>query len=64
VIVVDASAGLSALLSDGQARRSLALEQLHAPHPVDSEVCSGLRRRVAAGQIRVELYELVTTLAG
>jgi predicted nucleic acid-binding protein len=51
VIVVDASAALSALLNDGPARRSLAAEQLHAPHLVDSEVASGLRRRVAAQQL-------------
>jgi predicted nucleic acid-binding protein len=51
VIVVDASAALSGLLNDGPARQALAGEQLHAPHLVDSEVASGLRRRVAAGQI-------------
>lgn len=51
MIVVDASAALSALLNDGPARRSLAAEQLHAPHLVDSEVASGLRRRVAAQQL-------------
>lgn len=51
MIVVDASAALSALLNDGPARRSLAAEQLHAPHLIDSEVASGLRRRVAARQL-------------
>lgn len=51
MIVVDASAALSALLKDGRARRTLAAEQLHAPHLVDSEVASGLRRKVIAGQI-------------
>lgn len=49
MIVVDASAALSGLLNDGPAREVLATEQLHAPHLVDSEVASGLRRRVAAG---------------
>jgi predicted nucleic acid-binding protein len=53
VIVVDASAALSALLNDGAARRAVAGEQLHAPHLVDSEVASGLRRAVAAGRIDV-----------
>jgi predicted nucleic acid-binding protein len=48
VIVVDASAALSALLNDGPARRFLATEQLHAPHLVDSEVANGLRRQVVA----------------
>lgn len=51
MIVVDASAALSALLNAGPARRALAHEQLHAPHLVDSEVVSGLRRRVAVGQL-------------
>jgi predicted nucleic acid-binding protein len=47
MIVVDASAALSALLNAGPARNALAREQLHAPHLIDSEVASGLRRRVA-----------------
>jgi len=54
VIVVDASAALSGLLNDGPARRVLAAEQLHAPHLVDSEVASGLRRRVAAHQLTAD----------
>ncbi|MGA2471325.1 MAG: type II toxin-antitoxin system VapC family toxin [Solirubrobacteraceae bacterium] len=53
MIVVDASAALSALLNAGPARRSLADEQLHAPHLIDSEVANGLRRRVAAAQLSV-----------
>lgn len=51
MIVVDASAALSALLNAGPARRVLANEQLHAPHLIDSEVANGLRRRVAAQQL-------------
>lgn len=51
MIVVDASAALSGLLNDGAARRSLATEQLHAPHLVDSEVANGLRRHVITGRI-------------
>jgi len=49
--VVDASAALSALLNSGSARRTLAAEQLHVPHLIDSEVASGLRRSVIAGEI-------------
>ena len=49
--MVDASAALSALLNAGPARRALSSEQLHAPHLIDSEVASGLRRRVAAQQL-------------
>lgn len=52
MIVVDAGAAIAALLNDGPARRALAGEQLHAPHLVDSEVASALRRRVAAHQLR------------
>lgn len=51
MIVLDASAALSGLLNDGPARSVMATEQLHAPHLVDSEVASGLRRRVALGQV-------------
>lgn len=51
MIVVDASAALSALLKAGRARQALAEQQLHVPHLIDSEVASGLRRRVAAGQV-------------
>jgi predicted nucleic acid-binding protein len=54
VIVVDASAALSGLLNDGPARRSLATDQLHAPHLIDSELASGLRRRVAARQVTAD----------
>ena len=53
MIVVDASAALSGLLNDGPAREMLATAQVHAPHLVDSEVASGLRRGVAAGRIEV-----------
>jgi predicted nucleic acid-binding protein len=51
VIVVDASAALTALLNDGQARRSLGDEPLHVPHLIDAEVASVLRRKVARGEI-------------
>jgi predicted nucleic acid-binding protein len=51
VIVLDASAALAGLLNAGAARESLASEQLHAPHLVDSEVASGLRRQVASRRI-------------
>jgi predicted nucleic acid-binding protein len=46
VIVVDASATLSALLNAGPARAVLAREQLHAPQLLDFEVAAGLRRSV------------------
>ena len=51
MIVVDASAALAALLNAGPARRSLALEQLHVPHLIDSEIASALRRHVLAKSI-------------
>ncbi len=51
MIVIDASAALSALLNNGPARRSIAGEQLHVPHLIDSEVANGLRRRVAGRQV-------------
>ncbi len=51
MIVVDASAALSALLNAGPARGALGREQLHVPHLIDSEVASGLRRLVRAKQM-------------
>lgn len=54
MIVLDASAAVTGLLNEGPARHSLATEQLHAPHLIDSEVASGLRRQVASGRIRAD----------
>ena len=54
MIVVDASAALTALLNDGPARRLIATEYLHAPHLVDAELASGLRRRVLAKQVSAD----------
>lgn len=51
MIVVDASAAVSALLNDGQARQLLRSERLHAPHLIDSEIASALRRLVQQGGI-------------
>ena len=51
MIVVDASAALTSLLNDGPARAAFGRERLHAPYLLDSEVASGLRRRVLAGQL-------------
>lgn len=51
MIVVDASAAVSGLLHDGPARRLLAAESIHAPHLVDAEVASVLRRQVASGRL-------------
>lgn len=55
MIVVDASAALSALLNAGAARRTLADEQLHVPHLIDSEVAGGLRRKVRATEVGAEV---------
>lgn len=54
MIVVDASAGVSALLSAGPARRTLADQQLHAPHLIDSEVADALHRGVAEGRLEAD----------
>jgi len=51
VIVVDASAAVSALLNAGPARRALAEEQVHVPHLIDPEVVNALRRGVAASRV-------------
>lgn len=54
MIVVDASAALSALLNAGPARRLLGDELMHAPHLVDPEVANGLRRMVAARRLEAD----------
>ena len=51
MIVVDASAALSALLNAGAARTLLGAEQLHVPHLIDSEITNVLRRHVARQQV-------------
>jgi predicted nucleic acid-binding protein len=62
VIVVDASAAVSALLNAGSARQALAEEQVHVPHLIDSEVANALRRGVATS--RVESGEARAALVG
>jgi predicted nucleic acid-binding protein len=54
LIVVDASAALSALLRDGTSRGLLADDQLHAPHLIDFEIAHGLRRQVALGHLSAD----------
>lgn len=54
MIVVDASAALSALLNAGPARELLATEQLHVPHLIDSEIVNGMRRQVTTGSVAAE----------
>jgi predicted nucleic acid-binding protein len=54
VIVLDASAAVSALLNDGEARRLVAAESIHVPHLVDTEVVSAMRRQVLAGHLMAE----------
>ena len=51
MIVVDASAAVSALLNAGPARQALAKEQVHVPHLIDPEVANALRRGVATSRI-------------
>ncbi|HYO01836.1 MAG TPA: type II toxin-antitoxin system VapC family toxin [Mycobacterium sp.] len=54
MIVLDASAAVSALLNNGQARRFLGDESIHAPHLVDVEVLSTLRRQANAGHLAAD----------
>lgn len=51
MIVLDASAALSALLNAGPARRALATEAVHVPHLVDAELTDALRRSVIGGRL-------------
>ena len=57
MIVVDASVVVSALLvgrEGGAAREALRSDAAHAPHLLDVEVTSAVRRWVLAGRLRVE----------
>ncbi len=54
MIVFDASAGVLALLNDGDARRSLASQTVAVPHLVDSEVGHALRGQVLRGRVSAE----------
>jgi len=49
MIVMDASAVVSGLLNDGDARRTLAAGAIVVPHLVDSEVANALRSQVRRG---------------
>ena len=51
MIVADASAAVAALTGDGLARARLGRVPVHAPHLIDYEVASALRRRVTSGDI-------------
>lgn len=51
MIVVDASAAVLALCDDGEARRMVSSERLHAPYLADTEVASSFRRLVLAGEL-------------
>lgn len=51
LIVLDASAAVSALLNDGEARRIMAMESVHVPHLIDAEVANGLRRQARSGSV-------------
>ena len=51
MIVLEASAAVSALLNAGYARATLADEAVHVPHLIDSEIVSALRRQVGRGDL-------------
>lgn len=57
MIVADASAVVAALLNDGPARQTLSSQPVHAPHLVDAEVLSVLRRLNLAGRLDQHLAE-------
>lgn len=62
MIVVDASVVVTALADDGpdgdSVRRRLRSERLAAPHVIDLEVASALRRMAAAGDLEPRRAEL------
>lgn len=52
MIVVDASAAVTGLLGDGDARRHLAADDLAAPHLADAEIAQALRAHVRRGVLQ------------
>ena len=54
MIVVDASVALAGLLAPGESREALRRERLQAPHLIDAEIASGLRRLVRTGRLATE----------
>lgn len=54
MIVLDASAAVLALLSDGDARRAVASQTVAVPHLADSEVTHALRGQVLRGSVRTD----------
>ena len=54
MIVIDASAVISALLNEGPARQLMGRQRLHVPSLIDTEVASALRRQVLAGTLSAE----------
>lgn len=54
MIVVDASAATTALLNDGPARAHLSSQALCAPHLIDTEIISAMRRLVRTGQLSAD----------
>ena len=55
MIVVDASAAVSALLNDGGARQTVSENRLVAPHLVDAEVIQTLRKLLIRGRYRLRM---------
>ncbi len=51
MIVLDASAAVAALLNAGPSRQLGSVEQLHAPHLIDTEVANVMRRKVRSAEI-------------
>ena len=51
MIVLDASAAVLALLNEGDARHSLATEDVAVPYLADSEVAHALRAQVLRGRV-------------
>ena len=54
MIVLDASAAVLGLLSDGEARRALSAEDVAIPHLADSEVANALRAQERRGDVDPE----------
>ena len=46
MIVLDASAAVSALVNAGEARAALADDSVHVPHLIDLEIAHAMRRQV------------------
>lgn len=64
MIVVDASAAVSALVHDGAARALLSEDDIHVPHLIDSEIVDTFRKLLLRGVVSEQIAAAAITTWG